>query len=177
VVDTIIVDTGTDIPASLTTIADYLDTEVAAILAAVDTEVAAIKAKTDNLPADPADASDIAASFTTVNTKLDTIDDLIDSEVGAISTNIDSLLAMTASGTTTGSPTTTSIQGTGAGLSSSNDVYNNQFLVACSGVLQGVAREITDYVGATKTFTTDEWPSALASGVTIRVVGKVEAAE
>jgi hypothetical protein len=32
--------------------------------------VAAIKTKTDNLPADPADASDIATSFTTVNTKL-----------------------------------------------------------------------------------------------------------
>jgi hypothetical protein len=35
-------------------VAGYLDTEVAAILAAVDTEVAAIKAKTDNLPASPA---------------------------------------------------------------------------------------------------------------------------
>ncbi len=50
----------------------------------VDTEVAAIKAKTDNLPSDPADASDIAASFTTVNTKLDAIDDFVDTEVAAI---------------------------------------------------------------------------------------------
>lgn len=40
--------------ASVNTIDDFLDTEVAAILAAVDTEVAAIKAKTDNLPASPA---------------------------------------------------------------------------------------------------------------------------
>lgn len=40
--------------ASLITVAGYIDTEVAAILAAVDTEVAAIKAKTDNLPASPA---------------------------------------------------------------------------------------------------------------------------
>jgi hypothetical protein len=39
----------------------------------IDTEVAAIKAKTDNLPSDPADASDIAASFSTVNTTLGTI--------------------------------------------------------------------------------------------------------
>lgn len=37
--------------ASVNIIDDFLDTEVAAILAAVDTEVAAIKAKTDNLPA------------------------------------------------------------------------------------------------------------------------------
>lgn len=58
---------------SVDAIGAAVDTEVAAILAAVDTEVAAIKSKTDNLPSDPADASDIAASFTTVNTKLDTI--------------------------------------------------------------------------------------------------------
>ena len=36
--------------AALTTVDDFLDTEVAAILAAVDTEVAAIKAKTDLIP-------------------------------------------------------------------------------------------------------------------------------
>lgn len=39
-----------------------------------NSDIAAIKAKTDNLPPDPADASDIAASFTTVNTKLDALD-------------------------------------------------------------------------------------------------------
>lgn len=77
----------------LDTIDDFLDTEMAATLAAVDTEVAAIKAKTDNLPSDPADASDIAASFTTVNTKLDTIDDLLDTEVAAIKAKTDNLPA------------------------------------------------------------------------------------
>lgn len=44
---------------SINTLAGYVDTEVAAILAAVDTEVAAIKAKTDNLPASPAATGDI----------------------------------------------------------------------------------------------------------------------
>jgi hypothetical protein len=44
---------------SLDTVDDFLDTEVAAILAAVDTEVGAIKAKTDNLPAAPAATGDI----------------------------------------------------------------------------------------------------------------------
>jgi hypothetical protein len=48
------------------------------------TEIIAIKAKTDNLPSDPADASDIASSFSAVNTKLDTIDDFLDTEVAAI---------------------------------------------------------------------------------------------
>jgi hypothetical protein len=59
----------------------------------VDTEVAAIKAKTDNLPADPADASDIASSFTTVNGKLDTIDDFLDTEIAAIKAKTDNLPA------------------------------------------------------------------------------------
>ena len=53
--------TAGDIPAMITAVDDY-----------VDAEVAAIKAKTDNLPADPADASDIAAAFATVNATLGT---------------------------------------------------------------------------------------------------------
>lgn len=68
-----------------------LDDQLQAIDNFIDTEVAAIKAKTDNLPADPADASDIAASFTTVNSKLDTIDDFLDTEVAAIKTKTDQL--------------------------------------------------------------------------------------
>lgn len=44
----IFADTGTDLPASLATIAGY-----------IDTEIAAIKAKTDNLPASPAAVGDI----------------------------------------------------------------------------------------------------------------------
>ena len=57
----------------------------------LDTEIAAIKAKTDNLPSDPADASDIASSFSTVNTKLDAIDDYVDSEVAAVKAVTDKL--------------------------------------------------------------------------------------
>jgi len=72
---------------TLTTKVDTLDDYV-------DTEVAAIKAKTDNLPADPADASDIAASFVTVNSKLDAIDDYVDSEVSAIKVVTDRLSGM-----------------------------------------------------------------------------------
>lgn len=83
----------TTVSGKIDVVDDFLDTEVAAILAAVDTEVAAIKAKTDNLPTDPADASDIASSFTTVNTKLDTIDDFLDTEVAAIKAKTDNLPA------------------------------------------------------------------------------------
>jgi hypothetical protein len=50
----------------------------------LDTEVAAIKTKTDNLPSDPADASDIAALLTA-------IDDFVDTEVAAIKAKTDQL--------------------------------------------------------------------------------------
>jgi hypothetical protein len=55
----------------------------------VDTEVAAIKAKTDNLPSDPADASDIASAFSTVNGKLDTIDGVVDAILVDTGTTLD----------------------------------------------------------------------------------------
>lgn len=57
----------------------------------VSSDVAAIKAKTDNLPSDPADASDIASSFSTVNGKLDAIDDYVDTEIAAIKAKTDQL--------------------------------------------------------------------------------------
>lgn len=79
--------------SSVDTIDDLIDTEVAAILAAVDTEVAAIKAKTDNLPSDPADASDIASSFSTVNSTLSTIAGYLDTEVAAILAAVDTEIA------------------------------------------------------------------------------------
>jgi hypothetical protein len=66
--------------ASVDTLASY-----------VDTEVAAIKAKTDNLPTDPADASDIASAFATVNNTLAVIAAYIDTEVAAIKAKTDNL--------------------------------------------------------------------------------------
>lgn len=54
-----------------------VDTEIAAVITTLatiagylDTEIAAIKAKTDNLPSDPADASDIAASHASLAASL-----------------------------------------------------------------------------------------------------------
>lgn len=61
-----------------------LDTQLSTIDDFLDTEIAAIKAKTDNLPADPADASDIASAFSTVNSTLSTIAGYIDTEVSTI---------------------------------------------------------------------------------------------
>lgn len=69
---------GTDrFDANVTHVADTAQTagDVTALINTlddfVDTEVAAIKAKTDNLPSDPADASDVAAAFTALTTKVE----------------------------------------------------------------------------------------------------------
>ncbi len=70
-----------------------LDTQLTAIDDYIDTEVAAIKAKTDNLPSDPADASDIASAFGAVNSTLATIAGYIDTEVAAIKAKTDNLPA------------------------------------------------------------------------------------
>lgn len=58
-------------------------------------DVAAVKAKTDNLPADPADASDIASAFSSVNSTLGTIAGYVDTEVGAIKTVVDAVKVKT----------------------------------------------------------------------------------
>jgi hypothetical protein len=74
------IQTGLATAAALATVDDFLDTEIADI-----------KAKTDALPADPADASDIAASFATVNATLATLSGYVDTEVAAIKAKTDNL--------------------------------------------------------------------------------------
>lgn len=59
----------------------------------LDTQLGAISAKTTNLPADPADASDIASAFGTVNSTLSTIAGYVDTEVAAIKAKTDNLPA------------------------------------------------------------------------------------
>lgn len=73
--------------AALTTVSGKIDV----IDDYIDTEIAAIKAKTDTLPSDPADASDIAAAVAAVSAKIDTVDDFVDTEVAAIKAVTDKL--------------------------------------------------------------------------------------
>ena len=68
-----------------------MNSTLSTIAAYVDTEVSAIKAKTDNLPGDPADASDITAAFSTVNSTLSTIAAYVDTEVSAIKAKTDQM--------------------------------------------------------------------------------------
>ncbi len=57
----------------------------------LDTQLSAINSKTTNLPSDPADASDIAAAFSTVNGTLSTIAGYVDTEVAAVKAVTDKL--------------------------------------------------------------------------------------
>jgi len=80
----------TTITSALTTIDDFLDTEIAAI-----------KARTDNLPTDPADASDIATSFTTLTNKLTAYVQLLArKDAGIATTNATELTAINTAGGT-----------------------------------------------------------------------------
>lgn len=99
----ILEDTGTTLPAAIADIPTVAEFEARTLVAAdygtaanqttiagyLDTEIAAIKAKTDNLPSDPADASDIASAFSTVNSTLSTIAGYVDTEIAAIKAKTD----------------------------------------------------------------------------------------
>jgi hypothetical protein len=85
----------TSIDSQLAAIAGYLDTEVAAILAAVDTEVAAIKAKTDNLPSDPADQSELLAAIAGVGAGSAPTKEEIRAEIDANSVRLAAIQAKT----------------------------------------------------------------------------------
>ena len=94
-----IVNSGTHGNAALKTLVDDLPTnaELATALGTADdavlAQVALVKAKTDNLPSDPADASDISAAFGTVNSTLAAIAGYIDTEVASILTAVDTEVA------------------------------------------------------------------------------------
>lgn len=134
-VDTTHVGGTSQTAGDLKTILDTLTTYV-------DTEVAAIKAKTDNLPSDPADASDIVSSFGSISSTLTTIATYIDTEVASILSTVNS-------GTHGNAALLTAIQEISGGGSSgsftvpvhvsddsTNDVVGKIVTVRLSGVLQ-----------------------------------------
>lgn len=83
--------------ASVDTVAGYIDTEVASILAAVDTEIGAVKTVVDNILLDTAEIGAAGAGLTALATQasVNTIDDLLDTEVAAIKTVVDAILVDT----------------------------------------------------------------------------------
>lgn len=183
---------------SVDTVDDFLDTEMAATLAAVDTEVAAIKTVTDALP--NAGALTSLATQASVNT----IDDFLDTEVAAIKAKTDQLTftvantvdanleAVDGSGTGVdklaahlpsvlkvvigaGSSTTSIVLNSSTGInggapSATNDFYNGRVLVFTSGALAGQATSVADYVGSTVTLTVVVLTSAPSAADTAVIV-------
>lgn len=69
------------------------------------------------------------------------------------------------------SPSATSWTGA-AGLSATDDFYNNSTVIFVSGALAGLQRVITDYAGATRTFTVGALPQAPADGDEFVIFGR-----
>tara|TARA_R110002020_G_scaffold155607_2_gene336748 strand:+ start:3436 stop:4182 length:747 start_codon:yes stop_codon:yes gene_type:complete len=105
-----------------------------------------------------------AAGATEVAADLSKIDGSTDG-VSSLSKGSNSILQ----GSVTTGSTTSSIKGTGA-LSTTDDFYNDRMLLFTSGDLQYQGKPITDYVGSSKTFTTDPFTSAPASSDTFIIV-------
>ena len=94
------IQSGLATAAALDAVDNFIDTEVAAILAAVDTEVAAIKAKTDNLPASPAavgSAMTLTAAYDKAKDDVLTPLAVVDGIVDAIKVQTDKIPASPAS--------------------------------------------------------------------------------
>lgn len=70
------------------------------------------------------------------------------------------------------SPTSSSFIGA-AGLSATDDFYNDMLIVFTSGTLKGIPRRVSDYVGSTRTFTTGAYPTAPANGDTFIIIALV----
>lgn len=119
------IQSGLATAANLATVAGYLDTEVAAILAdtselqgdladggRLDLLIDAIKARTDNLPTDPADDSDIDSQLAAIKTETDKIasiktktDSLTFTVAGEVDANVQSINDAALSGNgTSGDP-------------------------------------------------------------------------
>ena len=129
---------------------------------------------------------------TTLDGKIDTIDDFLDTEMAAVlvdtGTTLDDLVddlearltqaladkltahaaAVLTLAVGVGSTTTAVVLSTvnGAAPSATNDFYNGRVVIFTSGTLAGQAVEITDYDGATVTATVSAATSAPANGVT-----------
>jgi hypothetical protein len=73
--------TAADVRSAVGLASANLDTQLSAIDDYIDTEVSAIKAKTDNLPSDPADASDIAALIDAIPTATENADALLQRDI------------------------------------------------------------------------------------------------
>lgn len=139
--------------SALATVATYIDTEVAAILAAVDTEVAAIKAKTDNLPAAPAATGDIPSAAA------------IRAEMDANSTKLDVAVSSRLASAGYTAPLDAAAMRTAVGLAAAN-LDTQIALLATASALATIAGYLDTEVAAIK---------AKTDSLTFTEAGKVDA--
>ena len=143
--------------ASVNTIDDFIDTEVAAIKAVTD----AIGATGTGLTAIPWNAAWDAEVQSECTDALNAYDPPTNAEMEArtpTAAQLAYIVSNAADGvpvTFTGGTTTTAILGNvdGSAASSTDDYYNGRILVFNAGTLDMQVTDITDYVGSTKTAT------------------------
>ena len=141
--------------ASVNTIDDFLDTEVAAILAAVDTEVAAIKAKTDSLTFTVANVID--ANLLRLN------------GVAASAQNLEKSASIIHQGSVTGAATTTTLIDSGL-TEADTDFWKGRIIIFTSGALLGQATDITAFDPALDKLTFTALTNAPAAAVEYVIV-------
>lgn len=122
--------TAGDLQAALTIIDDFVDTEIAAILAAVDTEVAAIKAKTDSLTFTVAALCD--ANVLRLN------------GVALSLQNLEKSASIIFQGSVTGAATTTTLIDS-ALTQADTDFWKGRIVIFTSGSLKYQATDITAF--------------------------------
>lgn len=165
--------------AALATVDDFLDTEVAAILAAVDTEVGAIKTKTDFLPSATAGSAGgvfIAGSnaATTVNITGNVTGNVTGS-VGSIASggitaaslaaDVQTRLGIVAYGTAQAA-TSTSLQLASASAFADDELIGAVLVITGGSAGVGQSRVITDNVMSTDTVTVDAWTTTPSGTIT-----------
>lgn len=181
------IQSGLALAADLATVAGYLDTEIAAILA-----------DTNELQTDWVNGGrlDLILDARASQTSVDIIDDFLDTEIAALTTAVADvptvaefeartptaaqlayIVANAATGlpvtfTTSGGSTTAAVlnQVDGAAASATNDQYNGRLLVFTDGTLKGVVTDITDYVGGTTTATITAIPFAPTASHNARLI-------
>lgn len=108
---------------------------------------------------------------------VNTIDDFLDTEVAEILVRLPEVVTGTVNDA---GPAVGDFDGD-AGLSATNDFYNGCVLVFTDGTNAGIARKISDYVGASKNFAftgTGEdadapWVTAPANGDAFKILGRI----
>lgn len=138
-------------------------------------DLAAVKAKTDNLPVDPADASDIATAHALLATvaKQDVIDGLVDA-IKVVTDNLAASATTLVSGTVSWDATnaTTTVIYCSDITEATADHYKGRVIIFTSGALQNQATDITAYAldtGEGK-FTVTALTEAPADNVTFVIV-------